>query len=224
MLSKILQKKYDIANNYILENDDIIRNFVIKYSIPRYYPTKISLITPFQGFVEAIISQQLTAKAAYAIYNKILKFYGSKNSNIGVIRPLDIIRVPDEELKLLGLSTNKIKAIKEIANLFINNKNLTFTRLKALDEKRLIELFTNVKGVGKWTVQMFMIFYLHKIDILATSDYGIRKGAYFLYSLPKLPKPSELEKIGEKWKPYRTVASWYLWRANEVYSTLKKRD
>jgi len=127
--------------------------------------------------------------------------------------PQDLLDTPDERLRGAGLSRAKIAAIKDIAAKTIEGIVPTSRIIARMENAVIIERLTTIRGVGPWTVEMLLMFTLGRMDVLPVTDYGVRKGFQLLYELDELPTPKELLAHGEKWKPYRSIAAWYLWRA-----------
>lgn len=175
---------------------------------------EISLMkNPYQSLVEAIITQQLSSKAADSISKKFRKIYGR------FPKPLDVIETPDLKLREAGLSRMKVKYIKSLSEK-IESKELRIKSLgKMTDEEVILEL-TKVKGIGRWTAEMFLIFSLGRLDVLPVGDLGLKKGIQRLYSLVELPEKEKIEEIGEKWRPYRSIATWYIWRSLDQFEKI----
>jgi DNA-3-methyladenine glycosylase II len=155
---------------------------------------------------ESILYQQLSGKAAAAIHRRFLLLYPE-----GAPTPADILNSPDELLRGAGISRPKIVYLKDLATKLPDFP--TLAELEALDDETIIQTLTQVKGIGRWTVQMLLIFRLHRWDVLPTEDLGIRSAMQRLYDLPDLPNKKTMLQLGEPWQPYRTIASWYLWRS-----------
>jgi DNA-3-methyladenine glycosylase II len=169
----------------------------------------------FQSLVESIIYQQLAGSAASAIYTRFLGYY----DNV-IPTPLDLVSTPDTELRYkIGLSTKKIQYLKDLATKIVEQK-LNLDLLSRLSDDDVIKELVQVKGIGRWTAEMFLIFCLGRPDVLPVTDLGTRKAMYKLYSLSDLPKPAEMLAIAQPWKPYRTVATWYLWKSLSKFSTI----
>ncbi|HET6517075.1 MAG TPA: DNA-3-methyladenine glycosylase [Nitrosopumilaceae archaeon] len=177
------------------------------------YKIKISR-NYYESLVEAIITQQLTGSAAKAISNRFHVLYGKSFP-----KPIDVINTPDSKLRKTGLSRMKIKYIKELSKA-IEAKKLKIRSLSKLSDEEVIEHLTQVKGIGRWTAEMFLIFSLGRMDVLPVGDLGLRKGVQLYKSSDNLPKPVEIEKLAEKWRPYRTVATWYLWKSLKTFDTI----
>ena len=168
----------------------------------------------YQSLVEAIISQQLSGSAANSIIKKFRKLYKSKFP-----KPRDVIKTSDSKLRTTGLSKMKIVYIKELSKK-IESKELNMRKISTQSDEQVIEVLTDVKGIGRWTAEMFLIFSLGRLDILPVGDLGLKKGIQLMYSLKKLPEKEQIEQLAEFWKPYRTVATWYLWKSLQKFDTV----
>jgi DNA-3-methyladenine glycosylase II len=155
---------------------------------------------------ESILHQQLSTKVAMVIHQRFLQLYPS------IPTALDILNTPDKQLRSAGISRPKILYLKGLAQEVINGLP-TLSALEAMDDEAIIQTLTQVKGIGRWTVQMLLIFRLHRWDVLPIDDLGIRTGIRRIYGFAELPDKKTVEKIGQRWKPYSTVASWYLWQS-----------
>jgi 3-methyladenine DNA glycosylase/8-oxoguanine DNA glycosylase len=165
--------------------------------------------SPFDALLEAIIYQQLAGKAAAAILKRVKDQIGGG----GFPTPAQVVAATDEKLRAAGLSRQKIAAVRDLAQKTIEGVVPTMEEVFALSDEQIVERLTAVRGVGVWTVHMMLIFRLGRPDVLPTLDYGVQQGFKIAYRKRKLPKPKELLAFGERWKPYRSVASWYLWQA-----------
>src|SRR5215210_6860863 len=169
----------------------------------------------FQSLVESIIYQQLAGSAANIIYTRFIKHY-----NNVLPKPMPIISTSDIELKSkIGLSSNKVRYLKDLSTKVEQGK-INLELLSTMSDEEVIAELTLVKGIGRWTAEMFLIFCLERPDILPVTDLGIRKAVHKLYSLPELPKPAELLAISQPWRPHRTVASWYLWKSLSKFDSI----
>jgi DNA-3-methyladenine glycosylase II len=167
--------------------------------------------SPFEALARNIVYQQLHGNAAAAIHRRVLELFGSKR-----LRPVDVLAAADLDLRGAGLSGAKLLALKDLAAKTLDGTVPTLARLKRMDDEAIIERLTEVRGIGRWTVEMLLMFRLGRPDVLPVGDYAVRKGFAVTYGLAEMPKPKELEQYGERWRPYRSVASWYMWRALEV--------
>lgn len=173
-----------------------------------YGLTLRDVTSPFHGLLRAIVYQQLSGKAAGTIYGRVNALYPDQAPT-----PALLLATPDEQLRGAGLSAAKTAAAKDLAAKALAGVVPTADALSSMDDEEIIARLTSVRGIGRWTVEMLLMFNLGRPDILPISDLGIRKGFMLTYELDALPAPSELRTYGERWAPYRSVASWYLWRA-----------
>ena len=167
--------------------------------------------TPFESLVRSVAYQQLNGTAAATILGRMRALYPGRRFP----RPQDILATADEKLRGAGLSRAKVAAIKDIATKTIEGLVPTARAISKMTEGEIIERLTTVRGVGPWTVEMLLIFTLGRTDVLPVTDYGVRKGFALTYGWKELPKPKELLEFGERWRPHRTTAAWYFWRALE---------
>jgi O-6-methylguanine DNA methyltransferase len=164
----------------------------------------------FVALAEAIVYQQLTAKAAASIFARLCALFPHAHHGP---RAEQLLRVSDDKLRPAGLSRSKIASLRDLARKVVDGKIPTLGEIHRLEDEAIIERLTEVRGIGRWTAEMLLIFRLGRPDVLPVDDYGIRKGFAIAFKKRALPTRSELEQRGALWKPYRTVASWYLWRA-----------
>src|SRR5271156_2244406 len=176
--------------------------------------------SPFEALLEAIIYQQLNGRAAATILSRLLGIFGDMHPS-----PENIIVTPDELFRAAGVSRGKTLALRDLAAKTIDGTVPTLARIRRMSDEDIIEHLTQVRGIGTWTVEMLLIFRLGRPDVLPVSDYGVRKGFALTFTrLPKnkpftndlLPKPEEMLRRAEKWRPWRSIASWYLWRACDL--------
>ena len=176
-------------------------------------------ISPFESLLESILYQQLHGKAAATIHRRVREYYGGDPS------PKLLLETPDEILRAAGVSGNKIKALKDLAARTIDGTVPSHSAILKMSDADIVERLTEVRGIGPWTVEMLLIFRLGRPDVLPVTDYGVRKGyALTFQRVPKsrplkaedLPKPDVLFRRGQRWRPYRSVASWYMWRACDL--------
>jgi methylated-DNA-[protein]-cysteine S-methyltransferase len=167
--------------------------------------------TPFQALAESIVYQQLTGKAAATILKRVHDAHGGARK----FTPQSLLETPVPTLRGCGLSGSKTAALKDLAAKALDGTVPTMRALRGLEEEEIIERLTSIRGIGRWTVEMLLIFRLGRPDVLPVSDYGVRKGFQAAFGTKELPTPKELEARGERWRPFRSAASWYLWRAAE---------
>ncbi len=177
--------------------------------IDRVGPFRMKLAdarTTFGVLAESIVYQQLTGKAAATIFGRVKATctpFDAKN----------VAALPDATLRLAGLSGSKVAALKDLANKTLDGTVPSLAVIRRMDDEAIVERLTEVRGIGRWSVEMLLIFRLGRPDVLPVGDYGVRKGFAKTYRKKELPTPKELAKHGEKWRPFRSVASWYLWRS-----------
>jgi DNA-3-methyladenine glycosylase II len=164
----------------------------------------------FESLVRSIVYQQLNGTAAGTIFGRL-----QAAAKADPLTPESILRLRPARMRSLGLSGKKVKYIRELARL-TRDGEVNFEQCAALEDNAVVEHLTRVKGVGVWTVHMFLMFALRRHDVLPTGDLGIRMAMKKAYGLEDLPKPEEMEKIAAPWRPYRSVACWYLWRSLDV--------
>ncbi|HKQ69395.1 MAG TPA: hypothetical protein VJT73_08655 [Polyangiaceae bacterium] len=161
---------------------------------------------------ESIVYQQLTGKAAATIFGRFRALYGGHRFP----SPEAILATPEPELRQVGLSRNKILAIRDLAHKVAGGTVPTIAKLGRMPDEEIVLRLTEVRGIGRWTAEMLLIFRLGRPDVLPIDDYGVRKGFALVFRKRALPTPALMLRHGERWRPFRTVASWYLWRALEL--------
>jgi 3-methyladenine DNA glycosylase/8-oxoguanine DNA glycosylase len=166
----------------------------------------------YESLLEAITYQSISGKAAETIFARI----EALGTNGNCPTPAELLRVRAPTLRKAGLSRAKIAAVRDLAQKTIEGVVPTLEDAQKMSDDELVERLDLVRGIGAWTVEMFLIFRLGRPDVLPIHDYGVQKGFAITYGKKKIPKPSELAKFGERWRPYRTVASWYMWRAVQL--------
>lgn len=169
-------------------------------------------VAPWQALVRSVAYQQLNGSAAETIFNRFLALFPDTKFPT----PEQIVAAPDERLRNAGLSRAKAAAIKDIAAKTIAGVVADRRAMARLSDVEIVERLTTIRGVGPWTVEMLLMFTLGRPDVLPATDYGVRSGFAIVYGLKDLPSPKELLAHGERWRPYRSVASWYLWRAVDL--------
>jgi DNA-3-methyladenine glycosylase II len=165
--------------------------------------------THFEAILRSIIYQQLSGKAAATIHGRVVALLG------GVPTPEAVVRTPDDEFRAAGLSRQKLSYVRDLA-LQAASGTVPFASLDTMHDDEIIEALTSIKGVGRWTAQMFLMFRLGRPDVLPAEDLGIRKGVQLAYRTRGLPPPRRVLTLGRVWSPYATIASWYLWRSLEL--------
>jgi DNA-3-methyladenine glycosylase II len=178
--------------------------------IDRVGPMKMQYREPsFETLVRSIVYQQLSGKVASVIFARLHAAAGEES-----LTPAGILRLRPERMRKAGLSAQKTLYIRELAK-HTKRGNVVFEQLPEEDDAVVIEHLTQVKGIGVWTAQMFLMFALRRPDVLPVADLGIRSAIKKAYRLDDLPKPAEMEEIAKCWKPYSSIACWYLWRSLE---------
>ena len=175
----------------------------------RYNITPMVSIRPFDALAESIAYQQLSGKAAATIFGRVRALYPKKKW----LDPEQLLSTPDETLRAAGLSRAKTAALKDLAAKTIDGTVPTGRALIRMSDDEIVTRLTAVRGIGRWTVEMLLLFDLGRPDVWPVDDYGVRKGFAKAFGRRKLPTPKQLMKVGEKWRPYRSVAAWYFWRA-----------
>jgi len=178
----------------------------------------------FEALLESIIYQQLNGKVAATITGRVKALFPENTKRIrtrrglvdGFPTPEQILAASEEHLCSAGLSRAKMLAIRDLAAKALDGTVPTVKQAHKMSDEELIERLDSVRGIGRWTVEMLLMFRLGRPDVLPVGDYGVRKGFARMRKLAELPKPKELMAYGERWKPYRSVASWYMWRAAEM--------
>jgi DNA-3-methyladenine glycosylase II len=167
--------------------------------------------SPYEALMESIAYQSISGKAAATIFARI-KALGS---NGHPPTPQEMLKLQPRKLRKAGLSGAKVLAMKDLAQKTVDGVVPTMEEALKLSDEKLIERLVSVRGIGAWTVEMFLIFRLGRPDVLPIHDLGVKKGWSVTYGKKRMPKPNELLAFGERWRPYRTLASWYMWRAFE---------
>lgn len=197
---------YDKARRLLARRDPVIRDL-----IRRHGPCGLADAQhedAFTALTHAIISQQLSTKAAATIARRFDALFG------GIPTPAAVALVDDAQLRAVGLSSQKIRYMRDLCSR-VADGSLTLERVNELPDEDVIQSLTKIKGIGRWTAEMFLMFRLHRPDVLPVDDLGILKAVQRAYGLRKLPRAERLTKIGEPWRPYRSVACWYLWASLE---------
>ena len=165
--------------------------------------------SPFQSLVRAVAHQQLNGTAANTILRRFIKLFPGRRFP----RPEDLAGVTDAQIRACGFSFAKIKAIRDITAKTLSGVVPTSRHIAKLSDDEIVERLTEVRGVGRWTVEMLLIFQLARPDVLPADDFGVRTGFCRAYKKRDLPKAKDLLAFGERWRPHRTTAAWYLWQA-----------
>src|SRR5687767_1120199 len=178
------------------------------------------LVRPFDALAESIVYQQLSGKAAATIFGRVRALYGKRKW----LDPALVLKTPDEMLRACGLSRSKTAALKDLAAKTLDGTVPSRRELLRMTDEEIIERLTSVRGVGRWTVEMLLLFELGRLDVWPVADYGVQKGFAKTFGRRKLPTTKQFLKIGEKWRPYRSVAAWYFWRALDAPKAKSRFD
>jgi 3-methyladenine DNA glycosylase/8-oxoguanine DNA glycosylase len=198
---------HDQAHRHIAASDRRLADLIARSR--RYEITPSLSIRPFDALAESIAYQQLNGKAAATIWGRVRALYPKRK----YLDPKLVLKTPDEKLRGAGLSRSKTAALKDLAARTIDGTVPTARQLAKMSDEEIIVRLTTVRGIGRWTVEMLLLFDLGRPDVWPVHDYGVRKGFAQTFGKRKLPTPKQLLKHGEKWRPYRSVAAWYFWRA-----------
>jgi 3-methyladenine DNA glycosylase/8-oxoguanine DNA glycosylase len=199
-----------VATRHLTEADPVLGEMIAQVG-----PCRLQLDagqSPFESLAESIIYQQLSGKAAATIAGRVRQLFAPA----AFPEPAELLAADDAALRGAGVSRNKILALRDLARHTLSGTVPGLAEIHSLADGELIQRLTQVRGIGQWTVEMLLIFRLGWPDVLPTADLGVRKGFARTYGLADLPSPKELLAHGERWRPFRTVASWYFWRATEL--------
>jgi DNA-3-methyladenine glycosylase II len=166
-------------------------------------------LRPFDALAESIAYQQLSGKAAATIWGRVRALYGKRK----YLDPKAVLKTPDEKLRAAGLSRSKVAALKDLAAKTIDGTVPSARALAKMSDEEIVERLITVRGIGRWTVEMLLLFDLGRPDVWPIHDYGVQKGFAKTFGKRKLPTPKQLLKHGKKFAPHRSIAAWYFWRA-----------
>jgi len=198
------------ALEHLTRADKILAQVIRKVGPCRLVPKKRR--SPFEALVQSVTHQQLNGTAAQTILRRVIALYPHRRFP----QPEDLLATPDEQLRGAGLSRAKTASLKDIAAKTVEGVVPTARLIAKMSDAEIIERLTVVRGVGPWTVEMLLMFTLGRPDVLPVTDYGVRCGFARVYRRQELPTPRELLEHGERWRPHRTTAAWYLWRALDM--------
>ncbi len=196
------------ARRVLMRRDPVLRGIITRYGACSLRTGREADI--FCGLVESVVSQQLSTKAAATIYGRLRALMPDG----GAPTPQGLAPLSDEALRAVGLSRQKISYIRDLSRRVIEG-SLKTDSIAGLPDDDVVAQLTQIKGIGRWTADMILIFRLARPDVLPVGDLGIVKAVQKAYGLRKAPSAERLVKIGEVWRPYRSIASWYLWRSLE---------
>jgi DNA-3-methyladenine glycosylase II len=198
------------AHKHLSKRDPVLRRLIREHGKCALAPEMRR--SPFQSLVQAVAHQQLNGTAANTILTRFKKLFPGRKFP----RPEDLAKVTDAQIRAAGFSFAKIKAIRDIAEKASSGVIPTSRQIVKLSDDEIVARLTEVRGVGRWTVEMLLIFQLGRLDVLPVDDFGVRTGFRVAYKKRGMPKPKELLAFGEKWRPHRTTAAWFLWRAADA--------
>ena len=205
------------AHKHLSTCDPVMRQLIRKHGKCRLVPEMRR--APFQSLVMAIAHQQLNGTAANSILGRFKKLFPGRKFP----RAKDLAGVSDQQLRACGFSFAKIKSIRDITAKALDGTIPSARQIVKLSDDEIITRLVEVRGVGRWTVEMLLIFQLGRRDVLPVDDFGVRSGFRAAYKKREMPKPKALLAFGEKWKPHRTTATWYLWCAADAAKDAAKK-
>jgi DNA-3-methyladenine glycosylase II len=200
---------YPAAARILAERDPVVARLLAETGPPqmRRFPEP-----PFAAIVRAITYQQLAGAAAAAIHGRLVAALG------GDVRPESLAALSDETMRAVGMSRNKMLSLRDLAAKVLDGTVILAPRgLARQSDEEIIARLSTVRGIGRWTAEMFLLFQLRRLDIWPTGDLGVRRGYGLAWGIP-MPTAKQLEPLGEPFRPYRSVAAWYCWRAAELYA------
>lgn len=192
------------ATRLLARRDPVLATVIRKYRTPLERP----VMDPFGALVRTITAQQISTRAAATIHGRLIALMPAG------VQPRALLALTDDQLRQAGLSRQKTMYVRDLAAKAASGE-LPLHTLHELSDEDVVEAIIKVKGLGRWSAEMFLMFRLRRPDVLPVDDLGIVTAIQRLYGLRKRPKPDRIRKIGEAWRPYRTVACWYLWRSLE---------
>ena len=201
---------HEAALDHLSRADKTLARLIVRVGPCDLKPRKTH--SPFQALVSSVVYQQLNGSAAETILRRVLALYPGKKFPL----PEDFLGTPDDPLRAAGLSRAKLAAIKDISAKTLNGVVPTAAAIRKLEDEEIVERLTTIRGVGPWTVEMLLMFTLGRPDVLPATDYGVRQGFALTYRKKELPAPRDLLAHGECWRPHRTIAAWYMWRAVDL--------
>ena len=200
-----MQVDYARARRHLMRHDPKLGSLVKQFGACELGSSRQA--DRFGGLVRSIVSQQLSVKAADTIHGRVIAALDA-----GRATPDAILAMAEDRLRACGLSRAKVASVRDLATK-VSDGSLALHALDALDDDAVIEAMTKVKGIGRWSAEMFLIFRLGRPDILPVADVGVQRAMRRLYGLRKHPSPARMTELARPWKPYRSVACWYLWRS-----------
>ena len=204
---EVVDTDYAKARRTLMRRDPVLRDLMKRHGACGLAESQHT--DPYKALVHAIMSQQLSTKASATIARRFDDLFGGKFP-----APALVVAMPDERLRSVGLSGMKVSFVKDLARR-VHDGTLQLDELDSMGDDEVIAELTKVKGIGRWTAEMFLMFRLHRPDVLPVGDLGIVNAIKRAYRLRKTPTPARMMRIGEAWRPYRSIACWYLWASLE---------
>ena len=198
---------YRTSVAYLKRTDPALARVIERVGPCRFEPRAKG--THFHALLRSIVYQQLSGKAASTILDRVLAIYGGRYPT-----PAHLLDTDDEALRLAGLSRQKLAYLRDLA-MKVHTGEVPLARVRRFSDEEIITHLTHVKGIGRWTAQMFLMFRLGRPDVLPELDLGIQTAIQRAYAMPNRPTPADVLRIGAPWRPHATIASWYLWRSLE---------
>ena len=205
------------AHRHLSKRDPVMRRLIREHGKCDLVPEKRR--SPFQSLVQAVAHQQLNGTAANTILTRFKKMFPGRKFP----HPEDLAKVTDAQIRACGFSFAKIKSIRDIAAKALDGTIPSSRRIVKLPDDEIVARLTEVRGVGRWTVEMLLIFQLGRPDVLPVGDFGVRSGFRVAYKKRAMPKPKDLLKFGERWRPHATTAAWFLWCAADAAKDATKK-
>jgi DNA-3-methyladenine glycosylase II len=193
-----------LAVEHLTNSDDRLAEVIERIGLPKIGQERDA----WRALSSSIIGQQVSVHAARAIRGRFATIIPGRDFPL----PADVLNAPVETLRAAGMSGNKVQSIRDLAAHFEDGR-INARKLAKMDDEAVIAALIPVRGIGRWTAEMFLIFGLNRPDVLAVDDLGLRNAMKKLYDLPEIPQADVMREIAEKWRPFRSVASWYLWRS-----------
>jgi DNA-3-methyladenine glycosylase II len=200
----------ELACRHVADADPVMAGLISRVGDFTLRPVPTQSL--FAALLRSIVYQQLSGKAASTILGRVTGLFAPRRFPI----PRDLLEVPPERLRQAGLSAAKTAALRDLAAKTLDGTVPSLARIRRMDDEEIIAHLTSVRGIGRWTVEMLLMFRLGRPDVLPVSDLGVRKGFGLMFRRGKLPESAAMVRRAERWRPYRSVASWYLWRALEL--------
>ena len=198
------------AHKHLAKNDPVMKRLIREHGVCALVPEMRR--SPFQSLVQAVAHQQLNGTAANTILTRFKKLFPGRKFP----KPEDLVKVTDAQIRACGFSFSKIAAIRDIAAKTLDGTIPSSRKIERMSDEEIITRLTEARGVGRWTVEMLLIFQLGRTDVLPVDDFGVRNGFRIAYKKREMPKPKALLAFGKKWRPHGTTAAWFLWRAADA--------